>query len=104
MYSAAAFFVSTSGNDMNTFLSIALMVLIVSFVLGLIRVFLGPSTEDRMMAIQLTGTTAVAMLLLSSVLLNMPSSIDVALVLAVLAAVAALALSRQQQTGTSQDD
>jgi len=89
---------------MNTFLSIALIVLVVSFILGLIRVFLGPSTEDRMMAIQLIGTTAVAMLILGSALLNMPSSIDVALVLAVLAAVAALALSRQQQTRTSQDD
>ena len=89
---------------MNMFLSIVVMVLVLSFILGLIRIFLGPSTEDRMMAVQLVGTTAVAMLMVFSYLLAMPSAVDVALVLALLAAVAALALSREQQVEVDTND
>ena len=89
---------------MNLFLSLVVMVLVFSFILGLMRVFLGPATEDRMMAVQLVGTTAVAMLIVFSALLGMPSAIDVALVLALLATVAALALSREQKTEADADD
>ncbi|MGB5717618.1 MAG: monovalent cation/H+ antiporter complex subunit F [Gammaproteobacteria bacterium] len=71
--------------------------LMLSLFLGLLRVLLGPSAGDRMLAIQLIGTAGVGMLLVLSVLLDEPALIDVALLLALLAAVAAAAFTGQQE-------
>ncbi|MBT8429527.1 MAG: multiple resistance and pH regulation protein F [Gammaproteobacteria bacterium] len=60
------------------------------------RAMIGPSLQDRMLSVQLLGTGGVAVLLLLSPLLAMPALIDVALVLALLAAVAAAALTRRE--------
>jgi len=54
-------------------------------VAGLLRVFLGPTPADRMLAPQLFGTTGVAILLVCADWLAAPSLRDVALVLALLA-------------------
>jgi multicomponent Na+:H+ antiporter subunit F len=59
--------------------------------LGLIRIVRGPNTADRMMAAQLLGTGGVAILLLFSVATAAPSIVDVALLLALLAAFATVA-------------
>lgn len=90
-------------NEFNL-LSLSALVLAISFLLGLIRIFLGPSNEDRMLSVQLVGTTAVALLVLFSQLMNLPAAIDVALILALLAAVAAIALTRQQVQKVNADD
>lgn len=71
--------------------------LMFSLLLGLIRVLRGPQAGDRMMAAQLIGTTGVGILLLLSLLLKQPALADVALILALLAAVAVTAFSGQQQ-------
>ena len=47
--------------------------LMLSLLLGLIRVLRGPEAGDRMMAAQLIGTTGVGILLLLSLLLNQPA-------------------------------
>jgi multicomponent Na+:H+ antiporter subunit F len=57
---------------------------------------IGPSLQDRMLSVQLLGTGGVAVLLLLSPMLAIPALIDVALVLALLAAVAAAALTRRE--------
>jgi multicomponent Na+:H+ antiporter subunit F len=59
--------------------------------LGLIRIIRGPTETDRMMAAQLFGTGGVAALLLLAVASQTPSVVDVALVLALLAAFASVA-------------
>lgn len=79
---------------MIEFLSIATIVLATCLGLGLVRVIKGPSMADRMMSAQLVGTNGVGLLLLLAHLLDMPSSVDVALVLALLAAVSVAALTR----------
>jgi len=75
--------------------------LMLSLLLGLIRVLRGPEAGDRMMAAQLIGTTGVGILLLLSMLLNQPALVDVALILALLAAVAAAAFSGQQEASSN---
>jgi multisubunit Na+/H+ antiporter MnhF subunit len=50
------------------------------------------------------GTTAVALLVLFSQLMNLPAAVDVALILALLAAVAVIALTRQQIQEVDSDD
>lgn len=62
---------------------------------GLVRVERGPSPADRMLAAQLFGTAGVAMLLLLSVGLDMPSLRDVGLVFALLAAMTAVAFVKR---------
>ena len=84
---------------MTLFLTLALIVLILSLCIGLIRIFLGPTLEDRIMSVQLMGTTGVGILLILGLLLDMPASIDIALVLAMLAAISVVALTRREATG-----
>jgi multicomponent Na+:H+ antiporter subunit F len=78
-------------------LSLSALGLMLSLLLGLLRVLLGPSTGDRMLATQLIGTAGVGMLLSLSQLLDQPALIDVALLLALLAVVAAAAFTGQQE-------
>lgn len=65
--------------------------LLLNLAAGLWRVMRGPTAADRMLAAQLFGTTAVAVLLLLSEGMQRPALRDIALVFALLAAVAAVA-------------
>jgi multicomponent Na+:H+ antiporter subunit F len=79
---------------MTIFLFVAADFVIVMVAVGLLRVLYGPAAADRMMAAQLVGTGGVAALLLLSVATHMPSVVDVALMLALLAAFASVAFVR----------
>ncbi len=68
-------------------LSVIMIVLLLSILGGLVRVVLGPEPAERMLAAQLFGTTAVALLLILASVMDMSALLDVALVFAVLAAV-----------------
>lgn len=69
--------------------------LVATIAAGLVRVIRGPTTADRMLAVQLLGTTGVAVLLLLADSWRNPGLIDVALVFALLAPVAVVALVRR---------
>jgi multicomponent Na+:H+ antiporter subunit F len=58
---------------------------------GLTRVLYGPANADRMMATQLFGTGGIAVLLLMAAATDVTALVDVALVMALLAAFAAVA-------------
>jgi multicomponent Na+:H+ antiporter subunit F len=76
-------------------LLILVVVLLASLLAGLVRVVLGPTPSDRMLAAQLIGTTGVGMLVLLAQAQARPALLDVALVLALLAAVASVAFVRR---------
>jgi multicomponent Na+:H+ antiporter subunit F len=59
--------------------------------LGLVRILRGPADADRVMAAQLLGTGGIAVLLLLATATETPAVVDVALVLALLAAFASVA-------------
>ena len=59
--------------------------------LGLVRILYGPTDADRMMAAQLLGTSGVAVLLLVSTATHVPAVVDVAILIALLAAIASIA-------------
>jgi multicomponent Na+:H+ antiporter subunit F len=65
--------------------------LLLNLAAGLWRVMRGPTAADRMLAAQLFGTTAVAVLLLLAEGMGQAALRDIALVFALLAAVAAVA-------------
>lgn len=76
---------------MRAFLMVMALLLLGTFVIGLVRIARGPTRADRMMAAQLFGTTEVAMLLILSRLQHSRAYVDVALVLALLAVLAVVA-------------
>jgi multicomponent Na+:H+ antiporter subunit F len=69
--------------------------LLLNLVAGLVRVWRGPTPADRMLAAQLFGTTGVAILCLLAQGARMPALRDVALVLALLAAMATVVFVRR---------
>jgi len=76
---------------MDHFLTAIALFLLLNIIAGLRRVFRGPTMGDRMLAIQLFGTTGVGILLLLAQSLDEPPLRDVALVFALLAVLAMVA-------------
>lgn len=68
--------------------------LLLNLLAGLVRVLRGPTPADRMLAAQLFGTTAVAILLLLAETMMIPALRDVALLFALLTALATVAFVR----------
>jgi multicomponent Na+:H+ antiporter subunit F len=83
---------------MHEFLLAAATFVLAMVAVGLWRLLRGPSNADRMMAAQLLGSGGIAALLLLAVGTGVPAAIDVALVLALLAAFAASAFVRHAPT------
>lgn len=69
-------------------------VLLLTVALGLLPVLRERATGEGLLAVQLLGTTAVAVLLLLGRALSAPALVDTALVFALLAAVAVVAFVR----------
>ncbi|WP_194756880.1 monovalent cation/H+ antiporter complex subunit F [Aliidiomarina indica] len=80
---------------MTTFLFIVASILLLSLLIGLFRVWRGPNEADRMLAAQLFGTTGVATLLILAIATEQRAIIDIAFILALLAAVATIAFVRR---------
>jgi multicomponent Na+:H+ antiporter subunit F len=80
---------------MTEVLTAATLLLGLTLVLGLIPVLRARQAAERMLAGQLLGTTGVGLLLLLASLMQLPALRDVALVLALLAAVALAAFTRR---------
>lgn len=64
---------------------------VLTVALGLVRVARGPGRAERMMAAQLLGTGGIGALLLLAAASGEPAVVDVALLLALLAAFASIA-------------
>ncbi|WP_147113172.1 monovalent cation/H+ antiporter complex subunit F [Tateyamaria sp. syn59] len=73
--------------------------LLLTALVGLIRVMRGPTTADRMLAAQLIGTSTVAILLVIGVATEAPALFDVALVFAILAAISLAAFVATARSG-----
>ena len=82
--------------DVESLVLSTTVLLLLVFAAGLFRALRGPTMEDRMLSVQLLGTGGVALLMLMAELLGLPALLDVALILALLAAVAAAALTRRE--------
>jgi multicomponent Na+:H+ antiporter subunit F len=68
--------------------------MLLTMLVGMIRVFRGPEPEDRLSAMQLFGTTGVAVLLLLAAAFNSPALRNTALIFALLAVLAVVAFVR----------
>lgn len=82
---------------MPEILMAAAALLMLTMSLGLLRAFRGPTPSDRMMAVQLMGTSGIGILLLLGAALGIPGLTDTALVFALLAALAIAAFTRRAE-------
>jgi multicomponent Na+:H+ antiporter subunit F len=89
---------------MASFLIVIAGVVLVAVAAGMFRILLGPDDADRMMAAQLAGTGGIAVLLLLAVAGTTPAIVDVALLLALLAAIASVAFVRDAPPAESATD
>ena len=87
---------------MTEFLLAAAGAVMITVVLGMMRILRGPSDADRVMAAQLLGTGGVTALLLSGIARGRPASLDLALTLAVLAAFASIGFVKGAALGQDQ--
>jgi multicomponent Na+:H+ antiporter subunit F len=76
---------------MDDFLLAAAGFVLAMMALGLVRILRGPGDADRIMAAQLLGTGGIAALLLLAKVMSSPAAVDVALLLALLAAFVSVA-------------
>ena len=80
---------------MTEFLTVALGCILTILAVGLVRILRGPGDADRMMAAQLIGTGGIAALLLLGAVTGVPSAVDVALTVALLATFASIAFVKK---------
>ncbi|MEF8794604.1 MAG: monovalent cation/H+ antiporter complex subunit F [Thiohalorhabdus sp.] len=90
---------------MSTAFGVIALLILVAVVAGLVRVAFGREPVERMMAAQLLGTGGVGMVVALAAAARAPGLVDVALVFAGLAAVAAVAfVHRIWRTGEGMAD
>ena len=80
---------------MNAFLFAVALFLFINLIVGIWRILRGPTASDLMLAAQLFGTIAVAILLLLAQAVEDASLRDVALIFALLSAIAGVAFVRR---------
>lgn len=86
---------------MTTFLIAAAGFVMLTVVVGLLRILYGPGDADRVMAAQLLGSGGVATLLLVAFTSGRPGVVDVAMILALLAAFSTIAFVKN--VGAAED-
>ncbi len=87
-------------------LTAAIVAILVTMFLALIRTFLGPTEYDRMLAANSFGTKTVLLLALGGYALSWNSFLDVALLYALLNFVGTIAVMRffEYRSATEEDD
>jgi len=88
---------------MAEYLLLAASFVLATVALGLVRILRGPSTADRLMAVQLLGTGGIAALLLLGAATGEAAVVDVALTMALLAAFASFAFVKAASDAVGQD-
>jgi multicomponent Na+:H+ antiporter subunit F len=80
---------------MSLFHLILAFFLLLTLIIGMVRILRGPTPADRMLAAQLFGTTGVAIFLLLAEAMTSPALRDIGLVYGLLAAVTSVAFVRR---------
>lgn len=88
--------------DVNLVLDIAIYALLGITALSMVRVVIGPTPEDRMIALNLVASQVLAALVLLAVRQNQAIYLDVALVYAILGYIGILAIARYLEKGEEQ--
>jgi multicomponent Na+:H+ antiporter subunit F len=85
-------------------LMVAFILLSLALILGFIRLALGPSIPDRVVALELIAVITVALIITYSMAYDRPQFLDVALVLALTGFMAAVGFARYLERGGRDND
>ena len=89
-----------SGNDvLDVSVTIALTVLAIALILALVRLILGPTLPDRIIAVDLTAILSIGIIATYSISTGESSLLDVALVLALIVFLGTVVFARYLERG-----
>lgn len=83
----------------TTMLTISLVFFGVSIAITAIRIFLGPSFSDRVIAMDVVGVNLISAIAIVSILYNTKAFLDVMLIVATLAFISTVAFSKFLERG-----
>ncbi|MCG8702334.1 MAG: monovalent cation/H+ antiporter complex subunit F [Bacteroidales bacterium] len=81
------------GNWLHIGLNASFAILLLSFLLTLVRLIKGPTVQDRIVALDLTGSIVVAKVLIFALLTKQSVYVDIAIVIALVVFIGTVAIS-----------
>ncbi|MGM0535982.1 MAG: monovalent cation/H+ antiporter complex subunit F [Pseudomonadota bacterium] len=89
---------------MSTLILVSLAVMALALCLAFVRLFRGPSLPDRVVALELFSSILVGIIGVVAIATDVPSLLDVAIVMALMAFMATIGFSRFLERGGPRDD
>ena len=89
---------------MSTVILVSLAVMALALCLAFVRLFRGPSLPDRVVALELFSSILVGIIGVVAIATDVPSLLDVAIVMALMAFMAAIGFARFLERGGPRDD
>ena len=89
---------------MSIVILLSLAVMSVALCLAFVRLFRGPSLPDRVVALELFSSILVGIIGVVAIATDVPSLLDVAIVMALMAFMAAIGFARFLERGGPRDD
>lgn len=83
----------------ETMLTISLILFATTIAIAVIRIILGPSMPDRVIALDMIGVNLIAMIAVVSIILNTKAFLEVILILGILSFVGTIAFSKFTERG-----
>ncbi len=80
-------------------LTISLILFATTIAIAVIRIILGPSMPDRVIALDMIGVNLIAMIAVVSIILNTKAFLEVILILGILSFVGTIAFSKFTERG-----
>lgn len=89
---------------MSSIILVSLAMMALALCLAFARLYLGPSLPDRVVALELFSAILVGMIGLIAIATDVPSLLDVAIVMALMAFMATIGFARFLERGGPRDD
>ncbi|WP_104202685.1 monovalent cation/H+ antiporter complex subunit F [Billgrantia saliphila] len=89
---------------MSTVIMLSLILMTLALCLAFVRLFIGPSLPDRVVALELFSSMIVGIVGVVAIATDVPSLLDVAIVMALMAFMAAIGFARFLERGGPRDD
>ena len=83
----------------ETMLTIALVLFATTIAIAVIRIILGPSMPDRVIALDMIGVNLIAMIAVVSIMLKTKAFLEVILILGILSFISTIAFSKFIERG-----
>lgn len=89
---------------MSPVILVSLAVMVLALCLAFVRLFRGPTLPDRVVALELFSSILVGIIGVVAIATDVPSLLDVAIVMALMAFMAAIGFARFLERGGPRDD